>query len=161
MSIDIGPYDLFDLEAQTLTIPVNVVGVMGAGLAKIVSMRSKSVFDEYRRVYNARGYPDAVDPKSILIHRLHVVPYPVERSKQQVLLFPTKKHWLRPSTLEWIDENLAILARDYKKLKVKSLAIPAIGCGYGELEWRDVLPLIEQHLGKLPIPVFVCEPTLR
>jgi hypothetical protein len=33
--------------------------------------------------------------------------------------------------------------------------MPMIGCGLGGLPWREVRPLIEQHLGKLELPVTV------
>lgn len=156
--MEIGQFDLLNSEAQTLVVPVNVVGAMGRGLAKAFSIRSPELFDTYRRHYRGRGYPDAVDNKSVLIHTLMTCPYPTSTSKQQVLLFPTKKHWLRSTQLDWVDHNLGLLARDYKKHNIQSLAVPALGCGNGELRWRDVLPLMQQHLGPLPIPVWVCEP---
>ncbi len=39
--------------------------------------------------------------------------------------------------------------------KFSSLALPRLATGVGGLEWRDVRPLIEQHLGSLGIPVYV------
>lgn len=158
MPLEIAQGDIFQADVSSIVCPVNVVSVMGNGLAKIVSLRSKTVFDEYRRQYSARGYPDAIDPKNQLIHKLIAVPFTEWNPKQQIILFPTKKHWLRPSRLEWIDTNLELLARDYRKLNIKSLGVPAIGCGKGELQWRDVLPLIEKHLTPLPIRVVVFEP---
>lgn len=38
---------------------------------------------------------------------------------------------------------------------VKSLALPRVATGVGGLDWKDVKPLIEKHLGHLSIPVFV------
>lgn len=39
--------------------------------------------------------------------------------------------------------------------KLTSLALPRLATGVGGLEWSDVHPLLEQHLGSLKIPVFV------
>jgi O-acetyl-ADP-ribose deacetylase (regulator of RNase III) len=39
--------------------------------------------------------------------------------------------------------------------KLKSVALPRLATGVGGLEWKDVKPLIEKHLGHLPIPVYV------
>jgi O-acetyl-ADP-ribose deacetylase (regulator of RNase III) len=39
--------------------------------------------------------------------------------------------------------------------KVSSLALPRIATGVGGLDWKDVQPLVAQHLGTLKIPVFV------
>lgn len=42
-----------------------------------------------------------------------------------------------------------------EKEKFTSLALPRVATGVGGLEWSDVKPLIEQHLGDLGIPVMV------
>lgn len=36
-----------------------------------------------------------------------------------------------------------------------SVALPRLATGVGGLDWHDVQPLIEQHLGDLDIPVYV------
>jgi O-acetyl-ADP-ribose deacetylase (regulator of RNase III) len=38
---------------------------------------------------------------------------------------------------------------------IESLALPRLATGVGGLDWNDVLPLVRQHLGDLPIPVYV------
>jgi O-acetyl-ADP-ribose deacetylase (regulator of RNase III) len=38
---------------------------------------------------------------------------------------------------------------------VHSLALPRIATGVGGLDWKDVQPLLVQHLGSLQIPVYV------
>ncbi len=37
----------------------------------------------------------------------------------------------------------------------KSLAMPKLATGVGGLDWADVKPLIEHHLGDLPIPIYL------
>ena len=39
--------------------------------------------------------------------------------------------------------------------KITSLALPKLATGVGGLDWKDVHPLIVQHLGDLPIPIFI------
>lgn len=39
--------------------------------------------------------------------------------------------------------------------KIKSVALPKLATGVGGLDWKDVRPLIETHLGDLKIPVFI------
>ena len=39
--------------------------------------------------------------------------------------------------------------------KIKSVALPKLATGVGGLDWKDVKPLIETHLGDLKIPVYV------
>lgn len=39
--------------------------------------------------------------------------------------------------------------------KVTSLALPRLATGVGRLDWKDVEPLVQKHLGTLKIPVYV------
>ncbi|MCX7101871.1 MAG: hypothetical protein NTX38_10390 [Methylobacter sp.] len=39
--------------------------------------------------------------------------------------------------------------------KFTSIALPRIATGVGDLDWDDVLPLIENRLGGLAIPVYI------
>jgi O-acetyl-ADP-ribose deacetylase (regulator of RNase III) len=42
-----------------------------------------------------------------------------------------------------------------QKEKVGSLALPRLACGVGGLDWDEIKPLIEKHLGDLNIPVYI------
>jgi O-acetyl-ADP-ribose deacetylase (regulator of RNase III) len=44
-----------------------------------------------------------------------------------------------------------------EKEGISSIALPRLATGVGGLEWSDVEPLIESHLGVLEIPVIVYE----
>src|SRR5438067_13620338 len=72
--------------------------------------------------------------------------------------FPTKRHWRGRSRLEDIETGLVSLVRQYREWQIQSLAMPALGCGHGGLNWSDVRPLIEQHLSDLNIDIEVYEP---
>ena len=66
--------------------------------------------------------------------------------KKYIINFPTKEHWKRRSKLEYIEKGLDDLVLQMKKLKINSIAIPPLGCGFGGLSWNVVRPLIEQKL---------------
>lgn len=133
--------------SQTLVCPVNTVGVMGKGLALAFKDKWPSLLQPYR---------DACFVSHFKRHGIFV--YDVEPGKK-VLCFPTKRHWKYRSRVEWIDWALEILARDYEKYGITSLAIPAVGCGEGKLEWKVVYDLIKYWLGdKCPLPVTVYLP---
>ena len=36
-----------------------------------------------------------------------------------------------------------------------SVALPRLATGVGELEWKDVWPIVQERLGGLNIPIFV------
>jgi O-acetyl-ADP-ribose deacetylase (regulator of RNase III) len=59
------------------------------------------------------------------------------------------------ASLPNVNHCLKRLRHELEKGEVKSLAIPKLATGIGGLDWADVLPLIKQHLGDLPIPIFV------
>ena len=42
-----------------------------------------------------------------------------------------------------------------RKQGYTSLALPHLATGVGGLDWNEVAPLVEQHLGDLGIPVIV------
>jgi len=74
------------------------------------------------------------------------------------ICFPTKIVPQKRSELVWIEDGLSDLRQLIPTLWIKSLALPALGCGLGGLPWREVRSLIEKHLGDLKIPVRVYLP---
>ncbi|MCY1457425.1 hypothetical protein D9M71_747250 [compost metagenome] len=40
---------------------------------------------------------------------------------------------------------------------MNSVALPCLATGVGGLDWKDVRPLVEKHLGDLGIPVILYE----
>ncbi|MFT7169289.1 MAG: O-acetyl-ADP-ribose deacetylase (regulator of RNase III), partial [Paracoccaceae bacterium] len=39
--------------------------------------------------------------------------------------------------------------------KIESLALPRIATGVGGLDWDDVLPVVQETLGSLDIPIYL------
>ena len=137
--------DLFLSSAQTITNPINCRGVMGGGLALEFRQRFPDMFQDYVQRCR-RG--DVRTGK----------PY-VWRSPagQQVLNFPTKDDWRDPSRLEYIEQGLRYLVDHCSEMETTSLALPALGCGLGGLEWRVVRPVMERELSRLSISVEIFE----
>lgn len=132
--------------AQTLVNTVNTVGIMGKGIA----LEFKRQFPDMFRDYEERC-------------RAHVVrigePYIFTRPELPwIINFPTKGHWRSVSRLDDIEAGLRHLAAHVEEWGVKSLAVPPLGCGNGQLEWRVVGPTIRRHLDQLPIPVELYAP---
>jgi O-acetyl-ADP-ribose deacetylase (regulator of RNase III) len=67
-----------------------------------------------------------------------------------IINFPTKRHWKADSKIEDIDAGLVDLIDQVKQLKIRSIAIPPLGCGNGGLNWNDVRPRIEKAFAQLP-----------
>lgn len=59
------------------------------------------------------------------------------------------------ATVANVNHCLRRLRHELQHEKIRSLALPRLATGVGGLDWKDVRPLIQTHLGDLPIPVFV------
>ncbi len=143
MSIRYLKTDLFHSPACALINPVNTEGVMGKGLARVFKMLYYEMFEEYKVL--------------CLQRRLKIGSLFFYRTKDRIIInFPTKKHWRNPSKVEYIEKGLRSLVLTYQEHGVRSIALPAIGCGNGGLGWlTEVKPLVEEYLSDLPIPIYV------
>lgn len=159
--------DLFFSRMQTLTISVNCVGVMGKGLASTAKYRFPDVYVKYEDLCKRKtlklGQPYIYKRESSAIDDLYDESFAIadldDSSQTWFLLFPTKDHWRNKSTLAGIEQGLQWLQKTYKNQEIKSLAIPALGCGLGGLSWEDVGPLMCKYLISLDIPVALYLPT--
>ena len=134
--------NLFESAARTLVNTVNTAGAMGKGIAKNFKLLFPDMFKEYQRLCEAGD---------LTVGRLWLFRTP----NKWILNFPTKEHWRQPSRIEYVEKGLIYFVQNYNKARINSIAFPKLGCGNGELEWKDVKLLMEKHLKKLPIDVFV------
>lgn len=142
--------NLLEADADALVNTVNTAGVMGRGIA----FQFKRAFPANYEAYRAACKRGEVVPGQMFIHptgQLHGPRY--------IVNFPTKRHWKSKSRLEDVREGLEALAADIRRLELRSVAVPPLGCGLGGLAWDQVLPLIHEHLGSLQdVRVLVYEP---
>jgi hypothetical protein len=66
-----------------------------------------------------------------------------------IINFPTKRHWRDLSRLEDIESGLCHLVQIVHDRQIASLAVPALGCGLGGLEWETVHSRILHALSHL------------
>lgn len=144
MKILIG--DILKSEAQTLVNTVNCVGVMGKGIA----LEFKNQFPDMFKDYALRCERNEIKPGQPHLYRTMFPP--------QIINFPTKDHWKSVSKIDNIERGLELLVDKYTEWGVKSLALPPLGCGNGQLEWRVVGPLIYQYAKQMGIPVEMYAP---
>lgn len=138
--------DLFESQAQTLVNTVNCVGVMGKG----IGLGFKKRFPEMYQDYVVRCAARQVRLGIPYLYRKLVPPW--------ILNFPTKDHWRSVARLPDIVRGLNYLETHYKEWGITSLAVPPLGCGEGQLEWRVVGPTLYRHLDRLEIPVELYAP---
>lgn len=145
--------NIMDSSAEALVNTVNTVGVMGKGIA----LQFKQAFPHNYEVYkNACANGQLTTGKIIAVKDSELL-----LGERLIINFPTKQHWKMPSKYEYIESGLTALVAYLKGHAVKSLAMPALGCGNGGLEWQKVKLMIEQHLAGLDIAVWVYEPKVK
>lgn len=140
--------DLFDSSTQTLTNTVNTVGIMGAGIAKQFKARFPAMFQDYK----ARCGRKEIQTGEPYLWK------GANGDGTWVLNFPTKRHWRGNSKIEWIEQGLVFLMNHYREWNIRSLAMPALGCSLGGLNWDQVKPLMVRYLEQMDIPVEIYEP---
>lgn len=59
------------------------------------------------------------------------------------------------ATLQHVRSALRELAHLATAESFTSIALPRLATGVGRLDWKDVWPIVEDRLGRLPIPVVV------
>ena len=133
--------NLLEAKVEALVNPVNCVGVMGKGLA----LAFKQAYPDNFYYYKMACSLGEVKVGQMFITANNSFLYPF-----YIINFPTKEHWKDPSKIEYVKDGLVALTKDIHRLQIKSIAIPALGCGLGGLEWKEVESLIISAFNPLP-----------
>jgi O-acetyl-ADP-ribose deacetylase (regulator of RNase III) len=141
--------NLLDADVQALVNAVNTVGVMGKGIA----LQFKERFP-----HNFMHYADACKKGAMRPGKMLVTWDSGVDGEKIVVNFPTKTHFRRKSEYDYIEEGLKDLVRVIHAWGIQSIALPALGCGNGGLQWEKVRPMIEQYLGDSAVRVEVYAP---
>jgi O-acetyl-ADP-ribose deacetylase (regulator of RNase III) len=128
-------------DVDAIVNTVNCVGVMGKGIA----LQFRNKWPE-----NFRAYEAACKAKQVRPGRMFVFDSGALVKPNFIINFPTKDHWRGNSRIEFIRDGLADLVAQIRRLGIRSIAIPPLGCGNGGLDWADVRPLIESAFAELP-----------
>ena len=148
--IEIVKGNILEADAEALVNTVNCVGFMGKGIA----LQFKQAFPKNFKAYEAACRVGRVLPGRMFIYENGRLINP-----RYIINFPTKRHWRGNSRIADIRSGLKALITDIRKLGIRSVAVPPLGCGLGGLDWRQVRPMIEKAFSALPnVRVFLFEP---
>ena len=149
--------DLFVSPAQCIVNAVNCQGVMGAGLARAFKEKMpKKYFDTYKEfckyglmeVGRVSFWTDNSDTNDATLAPPHSI----------VCDFPTVGRLYRQCKIEWISEGLKSLRKDAETYKIRSIGIPAIGCGIVGHDWAVVHQMIIDAFEGSDIDVYIYPP---
>ncbi len=142
--------NLLEAKAEALVNTVNCVGHMGKGIA----LQFKQAYPDNFKVYQHACKAGEVRPGRMLVVETRLLDGP-----RYLINFPTKRHWRGKSDIEDIKSGLPALIEEVRKRRIRSVAVPPLGCGNGGLDWREVRPLIERAFSEVPdIQVLLYEP---
>ncbi|WP_435004706.1 macro domain-containing protein [Xanthomonas arboricola] len=139
--------NMFEAQADIRVNTVNCVGVMGAGVALAFKQRYPEMFKDYKHACrDGRVRPG----------RMHVWK---SLEGDWIVNFPTKRDWRDPSRYEDIDAGLDDLRAYLDSVGAVTVALPALGCGHGGLDWDRVSVMIQNKLGDIDARVLVFAPS--
>jgi O-acetyl-ADP-ribose deacetylase (regulator of RNase III) len=135
--IEISRGNLLEADAEALVNTVNTEGMMGKGIALQFKKKYPEMYEGYRR---------ACEIGKVIPGRMYVFERSDGFNPRYIINFPTKRHWRSPSRMKDIEIGLAALKEEIEKRGIRSVAVPALGCGNGGLDWQEVRPAIERAL---------------
>jgi O-acetyl-ADP-ribose deacetylase (regulator of RNase III) len=148
--IELKHNDIVTADVEALVNTVNCVGVMGRGIA----LQFRKAFPENFKAYKAVCDRGELRPGKLFVYTQDQLTNP-----RYIINFATKDHWKDKSRLDYIDSGLDALVQEVRRLGIRSIAIPPLGCGLGGLRWSEVHPRIERAFSTLPeVRVLVYEP---
>jgi O-acetyl-ADP-ribose deacetylase (regulator of RNase III) len=124
---------------------------MGAGVALAFKKKYPKMFKEYAKSCKNQeikpGHPSVWSDCDLFSKDI------------EIINFPTKDHWRRPSEYAYVESGLIWLSNYLKCKSNKIVTLPALGCGHGGLDWKKVRQLILDHLKDSPAKILVFEPS--
>ncbi|WP_103021323.1 type II toxin-antitoxin system antitoxin DNA ADP-ribosyl glycohydrolase DarG [Salinibacter altiplanensis] len=142
--VEIVRGDLFDADVAALVNPVHCAGLMKRGLCRQFKTRFPDNFEQYKAACNDGG----LAPGDVLVHDRGGL-FGDDQHPRYVLNVATKDHWRDASSPTHIESGMAALIDEAVAHDIPSLAVPALGCGGGGLDWPTVRPLLTAPLQSL------------
>jgi O-acetyl-ADP-ribose deacetylase (regulator of RNase III) len=140
--IEIACGNLLEAPVESLVNTVNTAGVMGRGIALQFKQGYPAMF---------RAYEAACKAGRVTLGRMHLFELgALAGGPRWIINFPTKGHWRAGSRIQDIETGLQDLVATIRRLEIRSIAIPPLGCGNGGLDWSDVRPRIEAAFAEVP-----------
>ena len=138
--------NIFETKCLYIVNPINIVGVMGAGLAKEFKNKHLNYFLRYKRECS-------LDSVRIGHVKKYYIGHEHDGEYGFILNLPTKKHYKDPSKMSYIKKGLEDFMRNYRNLGVTSVAFSMLGTGNGGLDEKKVLKLMLDTLNDCIVPV--------
>ena len=144
--------NIFESHAQAIVNPINCVGNMGGGLARLFRLR----YPEMNEAYQLACAGGLIVPGRMWVW--HHTGKNLTDPSRAIINFPTKLDWRNPSEMEYIEDGLEDLRLVIADLKLESIAFPPLGCGLGGLDWEEVEPMLIDLAGRTSACLHIYRP---
>jgi len=128
--------DMFKSDADAWVNTVNCKGVMGGGIALLFKQKFPQMYLDYRNKCNI----GIIKPGTVNTYAND------DGSPNFILNLATKDDYRNPSELEWIKDGVFDLLCTVRQFRIQKVALPALGCGLGGLNFEDVKAIYEKYL---------------
>jgi O-acetyl-ADP-ribose deacetylase (regulator of RNase III) len=130
--------DMFSSSASAWINTINCKGVMGGGIALEFKKRFPLMFLDYKNKCNV----NLLKPGRVYTY----INDTVDKGPLIILNVATKDDFRDPSKLEWVEDAIVSLTTTVQYYSIGSVALPALGCGLGGLNFKDVEALYRKYL---------------
>lgn len=129
--------DLFGTHLDVLGHGVNLRGIMGAGVAKIVHQRFPSVFTAYH---------EACGDGSLTAGTAQLVPVQESSDGRELFIanIASQVNLGADANIALLDSGVRDAVRQARILGKNGIALPRIGAGIGGLDWGEVRACLER-----------------
>lgn len=134
--------DLWEEEGLKV-VPSNYSGPMGRGVARQAADRYPGLERLYKDACARKVVPPVWCPGAMPRVRLQDKDYSLI---PPVILLAVKNHWRDKADPGLIAAGLDMLVDRWERWGRPQIALPLLGCGFGELRMEDVLPLMARTL---------------
>ncbi len=115
--------------------------IMGAGIAKEAKKRVPTL------PFELGHYKDDLSTVAVWNHH-------------RIITIPTKYEWKNPSSLSLIAKSCQDLNALMAVIQ-EEVYLPQLGCSNGQLEWKDVKPIMEKYLIKTGFIVVIYDASIK
>ena len=157
--VSLSQGDMFFSNLQTFTISVNLQGVMGKGLASRTKYQFPDAYVRYQddcrskklKVGQPTLFKRGIRIEEELADDAALLDSTKLNGNRWFLFLATKRHWRHDSRFDDIEASMQWLLKNHKEQDIQSIALPALGCGLGNLHWKDVGPMMCYYLNQMTI----------
>jgi O-acetyl-ADP-ribose deacetylase (regulator of RNase III) len=132
MQIDYIHGDLFSTNSKYIMHGCNSLGIMGAGISKIVRQKYPRAFQDYVDVYNSSG---------LMLGEF----YMSEQPDGKVIINAITQNNIGTDKVQVSYWAIGNIFRNLNRLGIKEIALPKIGAGLAGGDWKIISAIIENE----------------